>query len=206
MTGHQHFYHSFVQISIHTTRVGGDKFAKRQEKRFNNFNPHHPCGWWHQQFKKYLTRCQFQSTPPVWVVTKKRYSIQSDYDYFNPHHPCGWWRITNARFPYNKDFNPHHPCGWWQKRHNGKSRLIYFNPHHPCGWWLNKYRDVVNSIKFQSTPPVWVVTGYKSRFSSQSRYFNPHHPCGWWRIWCWRRVEQSRFQSTPPVWVVTFLS
>ena len=102
----------------------------------------------------------------------------------------------------------------------------YFNPHHPCGWWL-KYIFVLiscitisihttrvggdeydngkepKSYKFQSTPPVWVVTVptvaellwliisiHTTRVGGDFFHFS-----------CFLFFNQ--FQSTPPVWVVT---
>ena len=103
-------------ISIHTTRVGGDRNTKIIT----------------------ATILKFQSTPPVWVVTDATYSMiyqnfcisihttrvggdgrNLQYDlskflYFNPHHPCGWWHsLKLLRVSLCTNFNPHHPCGWW---------------------------------------------------------------------------------------------
>ena len=33
-------------ISIHTTRVGGDGIKQVMQQIRQDFNPHHPCGWW----------------------------------------------------------------------------------------------------------------------------------------------------------------
>ena len=38
------------------------------------------------------------------------------------------------------------------------------------------------SSKFQSTPPLWVVTSSLVEKLPTYFYFNPHHPCGWWRL------------------------
>ncbi len=35
----------FRKISIHTTRVGGDSLIALVADEQTNFNPHHPCGW-----------------------------------------------------------------------------------------------------------------------------------------------------------------
>ena len=78
-----------------------------------------------------------------------------------------------------------------------------FNPHHPCGWWRYKASNATDTARFQSTPPVWVVTWWVGHISRCFLYFNPHHPCGWWPLSTVELRVLYRFQSTPPVWVVT---
>ena len=185
MTDVASFYNITQDISIHTTRVGGDAvIIKRNADGSFDFNPHHPCGWWPYPFSNRKTLSVFQSTPPVWVVTYVRVWWVEEYKIsihttrvggdlpsphlmvtylnFNPHHPCGWWLRTNfCQTPNTIDFNPHHPCGWW--RHFLLKIALHhhnFNPHHPCGWWHY----------------VWCVDNY-----TESN-FNPHHPCGWWLV------------------------
>ena len=65
-------------ISIHTTRVGGDNFFNIVCACVKYFNPHHPCGWWPNCLTFHFRQVQFQSTPPVWVVTtlKKGKTVQ----------------------------------------------------------------------------------------------------------------------------------
>ena len=41
------FFYDELDISIHTTRVGGDQDRDNILLDDNDFNPHHPCGWWH---------------------------------------------------------------------------------------------------------------------------------------------------------------
>ena len=145
-------------ISIHTTRVGGDYAWCVDNYTESNFNPHHPCGWWHSFISNHF---QF-------------------FLYFNPHHPCGWWQFHHETY-INSDyisihttrvggdsvcfdksrpltyFNPHHPCGWWLYIAVINIQFWNFNPHHPCGWWHK----------------ISVTDAYHLNF-------NPHHPCGWW--------------------------
>ena len=153
--------------------------------RWLNFNPHHPCGWWLFSHKFLLFNNLFQSTPPLWVVT--------------------FPTIDRCVFRFN--FNPHHPCGWWLDFISSDFLILSnFNPHHPCGWW--HYTLLLPYIvwKFQSTPPLWVVTKIPQVLKVELRDFNPHHPCGWWlqeQVSCYL---PGRFQSTPPLWVVTLES
>ena len=169
-------------ISIHTTRVGGDENSCTVRNVYWYFNPHHPCGWWpiyEDLQEKYNL---FQSTPPVWVVT------------FSTDNNIQFW----------KNFNPHHPCGWWHLIVSATSEAKHnFNPHHPCGWWQVEFLKNRGSDKFQSTPPVWVVTMY---FLLESILFNISiHTTrvGGDDIGICSRVSKFQFQSTPPVWVVT---
>ena len=59
------------KISIHSTRVGGDLPGQRDDVVLPlNFNPLHPCG---RRLSSHGTRCsfsRFQSTPPVWAETR----------------------------------------------------------------------------------------------------------------------------------------
>ena len=83
------------KISIHTTRVGGDPDSFTTVNPLLDFNPHHPCGWWLPVVTRLPCSLQFQSTPPVWVVTLDNLEYVVLPSYFNPHHPCGWWRIDS---------------------------------------------------------------------------------------------------------------
>ena len=164
--------------------MGGDRSATAKLWAWKDFNPHHPCGWWHKSAFRQFWYLRFQSTPPVWVVTDIRQVMQL-IQQISIHttrvggdseiHPClvlnaqfqstpPVWVVTVANsqtLTLNNYFNPHHPCGWWLKKQFIK--LLYplnFNPHHPCGWWLILLQHLI-----------YIVI-----------HFNPHHPCGWW-LW-----------------------
>ena len=123
-------------------------------------NPHHPCGWWpHQPWQGRVyskisihttrvggdcNRCiwlqyrtEFQSTPPVWVVTHQSQHQVKVYILISIHTTrVGGDAINYGSYPMffkisihttrvggdlirallsvtPPDFNPHHPCGWW---------------------------------------------------------------------------------------------
>ena len=120
------FYPLYFKISIHTTRVGGDKLTVYRLAQLE----------------------KFQSTPPVWVVTAKR-----------------------LRF-----------C-----------RLFIFQSTPPV-WVVTLFTARINiSItKFQSTPPVWVVTNYSLVKQKSLIYFNPHHPCGWWQATAYKIIKEIK--------------
>ena len=168
-------------ISIHTTRVGGDTETERERKKYNNFNPHHPCGWWHQSSKRLLPPLLFQSTPPVWVVTichltwDEVAEFQSTPPVWVVTRVCSWrfrrcsisihtTRVggddLNAKGWRNKkDFNPHHPCGWW-----------------PCCWsqFWKQWRISIHTTRVGGDSFAYQLP------HNAFVYFNPHHPCGWW--------------------------
>ena len=152
-------------ISIHTTRVGGD--VKKRNAQFVTLSfQSTPPVWVVTDFRrfKWLVRNLFQSTPPVWVVTFWYWIFVLFKSHFNPHHPCGWWHYVIEVILMSTKISIH------TTRVGGD--LILLVP----ALWLHR---------FQSTPPVWVVTIVTSFCSSNSFYFNPHHPCGWWRH-CWQ--------------------
>ena len=101
-------------ISIHTTHVGGDtQLAAGLTARVgfqstppvwvvtvcfcinrsytDNFNPHHPCGWWQKIMNAeiHYTNISIHTTR-VGGDTRAIITITSRIN-FNPHHPCGWW-------------------------------------------------------------------------------------------------------------------
>ena len=83
-------------------------------------------------------------------------------------------------------FNPHHPCGWWPSSYMIYSLLSIISIHTThVGGDAPRLRTLLNQSKFQSTPPMWVVTLTTTHCISRYGYFNPHHPCGWWRYWRW---------------------
>ena len=102
---------------------------------------------------------KFQSTPPVWVVTKFWVILHIVADNFNPHHPCGWWlSCRQPSFKTDTNFNPHHPCGWWLRQLAQKVIDGLFQSTPPVWVVTQCYTYQMLHYWFQSTPPVWVVT------------------------------------------------
>ena len=126
-----------ARISIHTTRVGGDLINCLNMFYCVDFNPHHPCGWWLSDFANLRTQKNF-----------------------NPHHPCGWWPIFRLEDGCNlSNFNPHHPCGWWHTDKMMMSSLHFISIHTTrVGGDSGMRSSWLTEKLFQSTPPVWVVT------------------------------------------------
>ena len=149
----------FLTISIHTTRVGGDQYGWLPFKEKIDFNPHHPCGWWLGVTATPDRGDIFQSTPPVWVVTFLNFLYSTLIMYFNPHHPCGWWHYVKTHLSKKQKISIH------TTRVGGDFKIFV---------------KICSIIRFQSTPPVWVVTQYPTTYIWGGRNFNPHHPCGWW--------------------------
>ena len=148
-----------------------------------NFNPHHPCGWWHTTIILKTILIQFQSTPPVWVVTYRMAFDKNGFPNFNPHHPCGWWPSKVLSLKSLGQFQSTPPV-WvvtvlW---HWYIFARYYFNPHHPCGWWRNfqYWFTQRNAISIHTTR----VGGDKLQKLNIHHIFdfNPHHPCGWWLV------------------------
>ena len=102
-------------ISIHTTRVGGDRILPRF------------C----------LSQFLFQSTPPVWVVTKQPYHLFA----------CDKISIHTTRV--GGDTINFTVFAVWHNISIHTTRV---------GGDSNSLSLVVRVAIFQSTPPVWVVT------------------------------------------------
>ena len=79
----------------------------------------------------------------------------------------------------------------------------YFNPHHPCGWWLFHHITAFVTNKFQSTPPVWVVTLIMILLKSILTISIHTTRVGGDTKGVRTAEYKIKFQSTPPVWVVT---
>ena len=100
-------------VSIHATRVGGDRNTPCWTVSASCFYPRHPCGWRRrvrqrpmrlQQVSIHATRVggdpagtpaddlagKFLSTPPVWVATADIIKRPTNKASFYPRHPCGW--------------------------------------------------------------------------------------------------------------------
>ena len=173
-----------AKISIHSARVGGDRYIRCK-------SPALPA---------------FQSTPPVWAETiigvgdrlAQLISIHSARVGGDQHPLC------LRRHRYN--FNPLRPCG--RRLELRVFLFLYqnFNPLRPCGRRLAKWENKITRELFQSTPPVWAETSPYSctkrsyAISIHSARVGGDHM----RSLILRRC--SAFQSTPPVWAETAVS
>ena len=223
----KNIYYGEEVISIHTTRVGGDVINVYADRAISDFNPHHPCGWWHYSIYHrdptlfisiHTTRVGGDWTAKI----KARF-----YCNFNPHHPCGWWPTNSltTRIIFGK-FQSTPPV--WVVTHlymTNYTLLRNFNPHHPCGWWpiatkiwLTSLNISIHTTRVGGDIYFVLLLLYQSISIHTTRvggdlivllimqttsYFNPHHPCGWWLYTCSMQLLILKFQSTPPVWVVT---
>ena len=196
---------SFRVISIHILHAEDDESGSKPANHEKNFNPHPPCGGWHQ-------------IPHV---------LEPDIN-FNPHPPCGGWpiakednadsgkfqstssmrRMTNPCCPYCKyqhisihilhaeddkeqsehktalhNFNPHPPCGGWravvewhQRRCNISIHILHAED--DLVWW----QATETLPDFNPHPPCggWLKM---EAMGLEPMYFNPHPPCGGWRKW-----------------------
>ena len=66
---------SAEKISIHTTRVGGDTYGADEKTGNWQFQSTPPVWVVTQKGKDYTTEQKFQSTPPVWVVTNHCFTV-----------------------------------------------------------------------------------------------------------------------------------
>ena len=133
----------FIFISIHTTRVGGDEVKQRRIQPIQNFNPHHPCGWWQYTVNNKTDTAEFQSTPPVWVVTRV-INNHRIYKIFQSTPPV--WVVTTKGITL--------------------ANTITISIHTTrVGGDVMMTKISTKNIQFQSTPPVWVVTLLATYFS-----------------------------------------
>ena len=161
--------------------MGGDLSSRCVAQYDNDFNPHHPCGWWPRCGSfiapflsisihttrvggdPYLDKRMEQRQISIHTTRVGGDYIIKPYQYsaiyFNPHHPCGWWLRTQNHWGFIvQNFNPHHPCGWWPD-----TRLFFFD-------------DGRISIHTTRVGGDFKVLQHLIFIL----YFNPHHPCGWW--------------------------
>ena len=149
------------RISIHAPRVGSDRLKKTGLRISQNFNPRSPCG------ERLVSSC-----------------IGLSALNFNPRSPCGERRVGNAGYKRPVHFNPRSPCG---ERLSGlltAPRPIYFNPRSPCGERHPPVQNSWDTLRFQSTLPVWGATIRLTGLTAEGRHFNPRSPCG-------ERLEKS---------------
>ena len=99
-----------VQISIHSTREGGDATAQKELKALSDISIHSTREGGDMAGPAVsITDWIFQSTPPAKAETKHndiRYNVTK---HFNPLHPRRRRPNTGARLSMITDFNPLHP-------------------------------------------------------------------------------------------------
>ena len=99
-------------ISIHSTRVGGDGFFPYA--------------------MLYRDKISIHSTRVGGDLPGQRDDVVLPLN-FNPLHPCGRRPLLGGWRSLLLHFNPLHPCGRRRKRSQQGFLLFYFNPLHPCG-------------------------------------------------------------------------
>ena len=148
------------KISIHTTRVGGDMMIVVQALAIILFQSTPPVWVVTSWLPLIFRRSKFQSTPPVWVVTlvlgSKHWSSTISIHTTR----VGGDMLTYLSLPQS---------------------VISIHTTRVGG---DRFAGILSFVteKFQSTPPVWVVTYEIVISNCFCNYFNPHHPCGWWLI------------------------
>ena len=220
-------FNAFIDISIHSARVGGDFLVEDFLKQSNDFNPLRPCGRRQTDCIAYIKTIIFQSTPPVWAETKLANLCGNLFNNFNPLRPCGRRRLAYCLMLFNFLFQSTPPV-WAETitNHIKTIRLADFNPLRPCGRRQSLFIKSTTIQIFQSTPPVWAETHPRILRCICVLDFNPLRPCG-------RRLQRvklqmqfvdisihsarvggdkgrevaekssAKFQSTPPVWAET---
>ena len=120
--------------------------------RSPHFNPLRPCG------RRLSLRCG-ASTP------------QAD---FNPLRPCGRRLFQAFYIPLIRPISIHSArVGGDDRRCANHALANDFNPLHPCGRRLEGLPMLIETILFQSTPPVWAETAKETIFSSLKHlYYN----------------------------------
>ena len=132
-----------------------------------------------------LCAWKFQSTAPVWGPTFRLCRDKKGYAYFNPRPPCGG--PTTAAFPI------------W-------ATSSYFNPRPPCGGRPIITPLSLQSLKFQSTAPVWGPTAYTGSAVAKQLIFQSTAPVWGPTANVVRVADKTEFQSTAPVWGPTYRS
>ena len=217
---------AMYEVSIHATRVGGDKVPTLRRRLRKSFYPRHPCGWrratlrcprssrrfyprhpcgWRHRLKSGLwDDKKFLSTPPVWVATASRHWLTNLTSAFLSTPPV-WVATSNLAVS-----TPIYKVSIHATRVGGDSVPLL-----APAWFAG----------FLSTPPVWVATDLDEHIAHvgrvsihATRVGGDHGP--------WRRrdghpvsIHATRvggdtpavkntqlfawFLSTPPVWVAT---
>ena len=194
----------FRNISIHSTRVGGDLEQHPPAFSHQDFNPLHPCG---RRLFNYLRRTGntiFQSTPPVWAETMS---------VFRP----GYLQIEFQSTPpvWAETLIPLAVCS---------SSPFQSTP--PVWAETLPWAGLGVTRLFQSTPPVWAETGaicnvenHRTISIHSTRVGGDRRRPGSSRTGCEISIHSTRvggdlleqeiitlsrrFQSTPPVWAET---
>ena len=100
-------------------------------------------------------------------------------------------------------FNPRTPCGVRQLYTGRKRESIKFQSTHPVWGATPAICFFPSGMEFQSTHPVWGATPMLTTPISPPLYFNPRTPCGVRPQLSIRALPDKIFQSTHPVWGAT---
>ena len=152
----------------------------------------------------YRSSVQFQSTPPMWVVTDTLNLLLII--------------VIKISIHTTRVGGDHAPTVY-------VLHLLHFNPHHPCGWWQYQERKKRGNTTFQSTPPMWVVTSLNRccqnilQISIHTTHVGGDKVFIFLRCILFISIHTTHvggddvgndyiaglaiFQSTPPMWVVT---
>ena len=141
-------FNAFIDISIHSARVGGDFLVEDFLKQSNDFNPLRPCGRRQTDCIAYIKTIIFQSTPPVWAETYDLATGETITSDFNPLRPCGRRPLKKPEMRSPRLISIH------SARVGGD--------HSPASYQYNQ-------TQFQSTPPVWAETATRQSVLQRSR-------------------------------------
>ena len=167
------------RISIRAPRAGCDQAAATKKGFMSEFQSTRPV-WGATVLPASLDGSRlFQSTRPVWGATISNAASQVDYG-ISIHAP----RVGRDFPPAAKgvsmpDFNPRAPCG--ARRAAAMAALVHqsISIHAPrVGRDVLSFSFARQSVRFQSTRPVWGATRRAPSRPSLRCYFNPRAPCG----------------------------
>ena len=167
-------------ISIHASRMGGDRLNTELVIPLSHFNPRLPDGRRHETDATTAASTAFQSTPPGWEATvmykchegltdisihasrmggdHNDREAHNDKGYFNPRLPDGRRLVNRLHHPRDNDFNPRLPDGRRQAASPWTATPSYFNPRLPDGRRPPCIFSTRPPVSFQSTPPGWEAT------------------------------------------------
>ena len=101
----------------------------------------------------------FQSTLPVWGATVGSNSKNERKINFNPRSPCGERQVYFMLISDRIKISIHAPrVGSDLKPELVRASSPDFNPRSPCGERLHIMDDLMDTLQFQSTLPVWGAT------------------------------------------------
>ena len=143
-------------ISIHASRMGGDRLNTELVIPLSHFNPRLPDGRRHETDATTAASTAFQSTPPGWEATVM-YKCHEG--------------LTDISIHASRMGGDHND----REAHNDKG---YFNPRLPDGRRPGRGGWGELHLLFQSTPPGWEATAIEHVSGGRPAYFNPRLPDG----------------------------